>query len=146
MHTVWTIEAHEESCVKKEEAASFRGEKKMKPENIKEANYEYLLGGLLIIILSVAISREVGVIGDTRRLFLQPALCLILLIGVWSLVSEKKWLIIGGGIGVTGVAAAAINFFWDIPELRFFNLGVLFLFFSGQHVGGFSKTAVFRLN
>jgi voltage-gated potassium channel len=139
VHTVRIIEAHEESRVKKEQSAPFRGEKKMKSENMKEANYEYLLGGLLLIILSVAIAREVGVIGDTRRLFLEPALCLILLIGVWSMVSEKKWLIIGGGIGVIGVATAAINFFWGIPELRFFNLGVLFLFFLASTWVAFQK-------
>jgi hypothetical protein len=100
----------------------------MKPENIKRLNFEYLLGALLILILSMALAQEVGVRGETRRLFLEPALCIMLLMGVWSLVSQKKWLIIGGIIAVVGVATAFLNFFWDMPELRLFNLGILFVF------------------
>ena len=96
--------------------------------NIKRLNFEYLLGGLLIIILSGAIAQEEGVRGETRRLFMEPALCIILLMGVWSLVSQKKWLIIGGIIAGTGVATASLNFFWDMPELRLLNLGILFVF------------------
>jgi len=96
--------------------------------NIKRLNFEYLLGGLLIIILSGAIAQEEGVRGETRRLFMEPALCIILLMGVWSLVSQKKWLIIGGIIAGTGVVTASLNFFLDMPELRLLNLGILFVF------------------
>jgi len=96
--------------------------------NMKRMNFEYLLGALLILILSGAIAQEVGVRGETRRLFMEPALCIMLLMGVWSLGREKKWLIIGGIIAVAVVAAATINFFWDMPELRHFNMGILFVF------------------
>ncbi|WNM63610.1 hypothetical protein [Candidatus Nitrospira neomarina] len=58
---------------------------------IKRMNFGYLLGGLLFLLLSVAIAREVGVTSETRRLFLEPALCLMLLMGIWSHVSEKTW-------------------------------------------------------
>ena len=91
-------------------------------------NFEYLLGGLLIIILSFAIAQEAGVRVEVRRLFMEPALCIMLLMGVWSLGREKKWLIIGGIIAVAGVATATINFFWDMLELRLLNLGILFVF------------------
>ena len=96
--------------------------------NMKRMNFEYLLGGLLIIILSFAIAQEAGVRVEVRRLFMEPALCITLLIGVWSLGREKKWLIIGGIIAVAGVATATINFFWDMPELRLLNMGILFVF------------------
>jgi hypothetical protein len=96
--------------------------------NIKRLNFEYLLGALLILILSGAIAQEEGIRGETRRLFMEPALCIILLMGVWSLISQKKWLIIGGIIAGTGVATASLNFFWDMPELRLLNMGILFVF------------------
>jgi voltage-gated potassium channel len=96
--------------------------------NMKRMNFEYLLGGLLIIILSFAIAQEAGVRVEVRRLFMEPALCIMLLMGVWSLGREKKWLIIGGIIAVAGVAMATINFFLDMPELRLFNMGILFVF------------------
>jgi len=96
--------------------------------NIKRLNFEYLLGALLILILSGAIAQEVGVRGEARRLFMEPALCIVLLIGVWSLVREKKWLLIGGIIALAGVATAAINFFLEMPGLRLLNMGILFVF------------------
>jgi len=96
--------------------------------NIKRLNFEYLLGALLILILSGAIAQEVGVRGEARRLFMEPALCIVLLIGVWSLVREKKWLLIGGIIALAGVATAAINFFLEMPGLRLLNMGILSVF------------------
>ena len=54
--------------------------------NMKQMNFEYLLGGLLIIILSVAIAQEVGGRFKTRYLFIEPALSIMLLMGVWSLI------------------------------------------------------------
>jgi len=91
-------------------------------------NFKYLLGALLILILSGAIAQEEGIRGETRRLFMEPALCIMLLLGVWSLGREKKWLVIGGIIAVAGVATATINFFWNMPELRLGNMGILFVF------------------
>ena len=100
----------------------------MKRETMKRMNFEYLLGALLILILSGAIAQEVGVRGEARRLFMEPALCIVLLIGVWSLVREKKWLLIGGIIALAGVATAAINFFLEMPGLRLLNMGILSVF------------------
>jgi hypothetical protein len=91
-------------------------------------NFKYLLGALLILLLSGAIAQEEGVRGETRRLFMEPALCIMLLMGVWSLGREKKWLVIGGIIAVAGVATATINFFWNMPALRLVNMGILFVF------------------
>lgn len=97
--------------------------------HIKRMNFGYLLGGLLILMLSVAIAQEEGVMGETRRLFLEPVLCLMLLMGIWSHVSEKKWLMVGGGIlAVSGVATATIDYFLGIPELQFVNMSILFVF------------------
>jgi hypothetical protein len=59
---------------------------------------------------------------------MEPALCIMLLMGVWSLGREKKWLVIGGIIAVAGVATATINFFWNMPALRLVNMGILFVF------------------
>ncbi len=96
---------------------------------IKRMNFGYLLGGLLFLMLTVAIAQEEGVRGETRRLFLEPVLCLMLLMGIWSHVSEKKWLMVGGGIlTVSGIATAIIDYFLDIPELQFVNMSILFVF------------------
>ena len=95
-------------------------------------NFKYLLGALLILLLSGAIAQEEGVRGETRRLFMEPALCIMLLMGIWSLGREKKWLIIGGIIAVAGVATATINFFWNMPALRLVNMGILFVFCLGS--------------
>jgi voltage-gated potassium channel len=96
---------------------------------IKRMNFGYLLGGLLILMLSVAIAQEEGVMGETRRLFLEPVLCLILLLGIWSHVSINKWLTLGGVmLAISGVATATINFFFVRPELQFINIGILLVF------------------
>jgi voltage-gated potassium channel len=96
--------------------------------NMKRLNFEYLLVGLLLLLLSVAIAREAGVGREDRHLFIVPILCIMLLGGVWSLVSEKKLLIIGGIIAVLGIAAATINFFLHIPELVLVNIGIMLVF------------------
>lgn len=114
--------------------------------DMKRMNFEYLLGGLLIIILSFAIAQEAGVRVEVRRLFMEPALCIMLLMGIWSLGREKKWLIIGGIIAVAGVATATINFFWDMPELRIFQPGDIVCVWSGQHRDCFPRFAPFTLN
>lgn len=96
---------------------------------IKRMNFGYLLGGLLFLLLSVAIAQEEGVTSETRRLFLEPALCLMLLMGIWSHVSEKKWLMVGGVIlTASGVATATIDYFLNIQELHFVNISILFVF------------------
>jgi len=97
---------------------------------IKEINFWYLLGGLLILILSIAIAQEVGIRGETRRLVLEPTLILLLLMGVWGLEKEKKWLMITGvSIAVTGVTIAVLNFFLNMAGLQLINMGILMVFF-----------------
>jgi voltage-gated potassium channel len=96
---------------------------------IKQINFEYLLGGLLILILTLALAQELGIKDEARRLVLEPALSLMLLMGVWSLVKEKKWLLMTGGIlAVAGGTVATINFFLDMAELRLANIGIILLF------------------
>jgi len=101
---------------------------KSKNMKMKEKNFEYLLGGLLILILSVAIAREEGVSRGGLRMFLVPGFCIMLLMGVWSLVIKKIWLIMGGIIAVIAVAIATKNFFLIIPELAFVNQGIMLVF------------------
>jgi hypothetical protein len=96
--------------------------------NMKERNFGFLLGGLLILILLVAMAQEEGFRGESRQMFYLPALCIMLLMGVWSLVSAKKWLIIGGIIAVIGIATATMNFFLDIPDLELVNVGIMLVF------------------
>jgi hypothetical protein len=96
--------------------------------HMKERNFGFLLGGLLILILLVAIAHEEGFRGESRQLFIMPALCIMLLMGVWSLVIHKIWLIMGGIIAVIGIAVSSINFFWDIPDLELVNIGIMLVF------------------
>jgi hypothetical protein len=80
--------------------------------HINRMNYGYLLGGLLILILSVAISQELEIREETRHLVLEPALILMLLMGVWGLGKEKsRVMMIGGSIAFTGIAIDVLNFF-----------------------------------
>ena len=58
---------------------------------IKEMNYGYLLGGLLTLLLGSAIANEEGMLSEARTLLIEPAFCLMLLLGVWSLKEEKQW-------------------------------------------------------
>ena len=100
---------------------------------IKQHSFGYLLVGLLLLMLSVAAAQEEGIMGKTRRLLLEPALCLMLLMGIWSLVNEKKWLIVGGGIlAASGVATATIDFFFNIPKLQLVNMCILLVFSLGS--------------
>ena len=96
--------------------------------HMKERNFGFLLGGLLILILLVAIAHEEGFRGESRQLFIMPALCIMLLMGVWSLVIHKIWLIMGGIIAVIGIAASIINFFLIIPDLELVNIGIMLVF------------------
>ncbi len=100
---------------------------------MKQHSFGYLLAGLLLLMLSVAAAQEEGILGKTRRLLLEPALCLMLLMGIWSLVNEKKWLIVGGGIlAASGVATATIDFFFNIPKLQLVNMCILLVFSLGS--------------
>ena len=105
-----------------------RIQEKSRNIHMKERNFGFLLGGLLSLILLVAIAQEEGFRGESLQMFYLPALCIMLLMGVWSLVSAKKWLIIGGIIAVIGIATATINFFLDIPDLELVNIGIMLVF------------------
>lgn len=87
------------------------GHLKMTP--MKQINFEYLLGGLLFLLLAIAIAQEAGIRDEVRRLFIEPSLIIILLVGVWSLEKEKKRLVMVGIIfAATGTIIASINFFF----------------------------------
>ena len=96
--------------------------------NMKRMNFKDLLGGLLILILSVAIAQEEGIMPETQRLFLVPILCIMLLMGIWSLVREKTLLIMGGTLAGIGVAISIIDLFLDMPGLQLVNMGIMLVF------------------
>ncbi len=95
---------------------------------MQQVNYGYLLGGLLTLILGSAIAHEEGFLREARNLLIEPAFCLMLLLGVWSLKGEKKWYIAGGIIVGTAIIFSTINMFWDVYALRLLNMGIVLAF------------------
>lgn len=92
---------------------------------MKRMNFAYLLGGLIILMVSAAIGQEVGLKDETRHLLLEPALILLILSGVWSLERGTNWTVAGG---VIALAITCINYFWNLPQLLLLNLGIVFVF------------------
>ena len=91
----------------------------------QRANFEYLLGGLLILILVSALVHEYEFMDETQFLFMEPAVCLMLLLGIWGLGERKTWLITGALIVATGFATALVAVWGNNPELRLVNLGIV---------------------
>ena len=61
--------------------------------NLRENNYLYLFVGLLVLLLFVPVALEIR--PDARLLFVQMALCVALILGVWSLTASRLWYICG---------------------------------------------------
>lgn len=94
---------------------------------LKRINFGYLLAGLLVLLLSVALAQEEGVGREGRSLFFAISLHHAP-DGRMDPRQEKKVRIIGGIIAAIGVAAATIHFFLDIPGLKFVNAGIMLVF------------------
>lgn len=95
----------------------------MKP--IHRVNFEYLLGGLLVLILISAIIREFDVMENAGFLFMEPAICLLLLLGIWGLGGQRTWLITGSLFAVMAFVTAIIAIVGNRPDLRIVNLVIL---------------------
>ncbi len=94
-------------------------------KTIQRSNFEYLLGGLLVLILVSALIREHQVMEDAGFLFMEPAICLLLLLGIWGLGGQRNWLLTGGLFVVMAFATAIIAIVGNRPDLRIVNLGIL---------------------
>jgi len=49
---------------------------------MQQFNYGYLLGGLLTLLIGSAVANEEGFLREARNLLIEPAFCLMLLLGV----------------------------------------------------------------
>ena len=105
---------------------------------ITQMNYGYLLGGLLVLLLGSAIANEEGALEVAGSLLIEPAFCLMLLLGVWGLKDEKKWYVAGKLIVMIAIICSTILLFWETPGSETRKHGNCVDVLSGQHNHCFS--------
>ncbi|MDX1374731.1 MAG: ion channel [Burkholderiales bacterium] len=96
---------------------------------VKGGNFAYLLGGLLALIILVAIAKEQGRAGTLWLPFGEPALILLLLFGIWGLAKGRTLVLLAGAVlAAIGIALALIDYGWGVAELRRANMGIVLTF------------------
>lgn len=93
----------------------------------RQGNYVYLLISLLVSIFMIAV--VAGRLDRIGFIAIELVFVVTLLIGVWSLLGERKWFLVGLFLVLIGVVNTVIMIFLDVLALRFVTIATAFLFF-----------------
>lgn len=95
-------------------------------EGMNQGNFTYMLIGLLTLLLFAPSTTKY--FPDSSGLSIQLTFISIMVIGVWSLHSNKQWFSIGIILAITGIILSAINFFVPSNNIQLLSLGVVLIF------------------
>ena len=104
----------------------------------KEANFTYLLIGLMVTLLAGPVSIEFT--DKSPKLIISFAFSATLILGIWSLVDSKTWFRIGLILATVNLAISVVDALRPQPVLQFMNMGLavafcaLSLLFALRHV------------
>ena len=94
--------------------------------NIQQGNYIYLLIGLLMLILIGPVLSQKFEAG--AQIIIQFMYVLVMVIGVWSIITERIWFRIGLGLAIVALILSIINYFVASKVIFAIGLSVSFLF------------------
>jgi len=94
--------------------------------NTQQDNYIYMLIGLLMLILiGPSLSQKFEAVA---QIIIQLMYVSVMLIGVWSIITERFWFRIGLGLAIVALILSVINFFMASKFIFVIGLAVSFLF------------------
>jgi hypothetical protein len=102
--------------------------RKEKIEATRQNNFVYLFAGLLILLLVAPVTTELHTGHDT--LIFQLALDATLLLGIWSVVNQRHWFIVGVVLSLIGISISITDANLHVPELKLAAFAVVLPFYS----------------
>ena len=93
---------------------------------MKQYNFIYLFASLLFLLVAIPLSEEF--VGRVDALVVQVALNGALIVGIWTLVSARKWFIVGAGLAAAGFVLTATHLAKDAPFLEYASMSAVLLF------------------
>ena len=96
------------------------------PEQEREANFSYLLVGLLLILIGWPAAQEI--FGEVEGLYVQIAFTGLLIVGLWSLHKSRRWFITGIVLATASAITAIVNAFIPFDLLVLATIAILIAF------------------
>jgi voltage-gated potassium channel len=93
---------------------------------VKQYNFVYIFAGVLVVLLIAPVMAELK---EGNRHILQAGLDLSLLLGIWSVVGQRRWFIFGVILLLCGVSITITDAFLNLPELRLVTFVVVLPFY-----------------
>lgn len=94
---------------------------------MRKHNFEYLLAGLLIILI---LDPMLDVwLDDMSNILFEASYLVALIIGVWSLLHDRRWFVIGVILAVLAVAMTAMSVYLKSMPVLVIDLGIMLVFF-----------------
>lgn len=101
--------------------------RKERIEATRHNNFVYLLAGLLILLLVAPVITELHTGRET--LILQLALDATLILGIWSVVNQRRWFIVGVVLSLMGISITITDAYLNLPELKLAGFAVVLPFY-----------------
>ena len=92
----------------------------------RQANFAYLLTGLLVTLLAGPLINEIT--DQSAGLIVQIAFSATLIVGVWSFIDSRTWFRVGLTLAALEFAATVTNAVWPAPFLHLFSLAIALAF------------------
>ncbi len=101
---------------------------KERVKTVRQNNFVYLFAGLLILLLVAPVITEFHT--DYEGLIFQLALDGTLILGIWSVVNQRRWFVVGVVLSLIGISITIMDASLDLPELRLVGIAVVLPFYS----------------
>jgi voltage-gated potassium channel len=96
-------------------------------EYVKQYNFIYIFAGVLVVLLLAPLMAELE---EGNRYILSAGLDLSLLLGIWSVVDQRRWFVIGVILLLCGVGITITDAFLNLPELKLAAFAVVLPFWT----------------
>ena len=94
--------------------------------SFKQANFIYLLAALLAFLILSPLAHIL--FPESASIIINFAFTLTIVIGVWSLIDDRKWFLFGLGLAASSILLSLINFFISSQIIYITGIFVLLFF------------------
>ncbi len=94
--------------------------------SFKQANFIYLLAALLAFLILSPIAQKL--FPDSASIIINFTFTFTIVIGVWSLIDDRKWFLFGLGLAAFSLLLSLLNFFYTSQSIYIASILVILFF------------------